>query len=139
MKLKIDGKEYGLYWGLPAFGAAGEDLNGMTPTEIIGNMSNVNVSNTLAYHAISLWYKINEDDKHAKLPFGEMRFISWLDEQPQSIADDIFKSFLEFTTHGTSWAEKLDIDISKLYASVDKDAEKEEPKKKVSKRTPKSS
>lgn len=130
MKLKINEQEYRLYWGLPAFGLAGEDLGGLSPYEIISDMGNPNVANTLTYYALLVGYRIDNDDKHAKLPFGEMKFNEWLESQPQELANDIFKDFLEFTTHGTSWAEKLEIDIAKLFPTEDN----EEPKKKVRKK-----
>lgn len=137
MKLTIENEEYTLYWGLPAFGLASEELGGMTPYEIIGDMGNPNTANTITYFALLLGYRIEKDDKFAKLPFGEMKFVKWLEQQPQELANGIFKDFLEFSTHEESWAKRLQIDIEKLFPSEEQE---EKPKKKAtSKRTPKSS
>ena len=83
MKLKIKDVEYKLNWGLTAFGLAGEEL-GLNPYEVMDKMMGDSiVANTMTYYALLTGYRIDQDDKFAKLPFGEMKFVEWLEEQPQ--------------------------------------------------------
>lgn len=132
MKLKIFNEEYTLNWGLGAFAIVEEELE-LTIDEIISRFSEHKVNIALTYASIKNAYRIEKDDDFAELPFGKTKFASWIESEPQETADNILKSFLQWTTHGKSWAEKLQIDIEKIFPSS------EEPvvKKKVSKRTPK--
>lgn len=123
MKLKIKDKEYGLNWGLGAFSIVMEEMD-LSIEEIIARFSEHKVNTALTYSALLNAYRVQLDDDYATLEFGKTYFASWLEEQSQEIGDEILKSFLNWTTHSKSWADKLGIDIEKLFP-----AEKDEKKK----------
>lgn len=129
MKLKIDNVEYNIYWGIPAFGKASEQLGYDSPFAILADVldSKQGVMEVLLYHALTLGLQIKEDDRTASLPFGEMKLLEWIWEQPQEWANELFDDMFKFSTQGSTWAEKLGIDTAKITEST----EKTETKKKA--------
>lgn len=131
MKLKINDEEYKLNWSIPAFQLAGKELGFDNYLRVIeGVMTNEDgVMDTLTYSALLLAHRIKEDDKTAKLPFGEMAFVDWVYNQPQEVADDIFKDFLEYSQQGKSWAERFEIDMEKLFPKKERPVVKKKVRK----------
>lgn len=134
MKLKINDVEYKLNWSIPAFQLAGKELGFDNYSRVLeGVFTNEDgVMDTLTYSALLLAYRIQEDDKTAKLPFGEMVFVDWVYQQPQEVAGEILEDMLLFSQQGKSWAERFDIDMEKLFPKKDRPVVKKKVTKQVS-------
>ena len=126
MKLKIDGSNYNLNFGLGAFELAGDKL-GMSPDEITLNVTDSKIFNHLVYCAMVNALKI--EDEYAELPFSYHKFLSEIEQMPEEINNDIVNAFLDTVRYGKTFRERLGLDIPEEATTKKKATKKSPPQK----------
>lgn len=121
MKLKLNGNEYELNFGLGAFEIAEERLS-MSMEEIMMRLNDSKVFNNFVYSALLNAIRIKDDT--AKEPFGYYEFLDYINELEADVNNELTKAILSTTFRGKTFSEMLGIEI-------------EEPKKEQKKRTTK--
>lgn len=106
MKLTINGKEYGLHWGLGAIEIYCDtmncDIDGLDKAIISERViDKLKAINNLTLAAIQNWCELKEID----FDLTYRGFQSWLSEQSQSIADNIIADWKQSNIAGKTVAE----------------------------------
>ena len=124
MKLKINGVNYDLNFGLGAFELLAEK-KGLTPDEVTEKMfTEPNaVFNELVYFAILNAVKIK--DESGTLPFNYYEFLDFIGQQPQEINKGVSDAFLSTTRFGKTFREHYGIDLPEQKESKKKPTKKQ--------------
>jgi hypothetical protein len=123
MKLKLNGAQYDLNFGLGAFEIA-EDRLDMSMDEILTNLQKSKVFNNFVYSA--LLNAIRIEDETALEPFGYNAFLSYVNELDLSVNEELTEAILKTTYYGKTFAERLGIDLNE----EEEGEKKKEPVKK---------
>lgn len=106
MKLTINGKEYGLQWGMGAIEIYCDtmncDIDGLDKALIAERtIDKQKALNTLVLAAIQNWCELNDIDFN----LNYRTFQNWLSEQPQNTADSIINDWKASTIYGKTIGE----------------------------------
>jgi len=123
MKLKINGINYDLNFGLGAFELLAI-RKGITPDEATEKMlfEPGVLYNELVFCSVHNGLKMQ--DEFAELPFNYYEFLNFIGEEPQEINLKIQECYLNTTRHGKTWREHYGIDLPEQKESKKKPIKK---------------